>query len=82
MKTCDGFRGRFLSIATSSFEIGKALGLLPFSGVTETVLCSKFMSVHFSCHASPLRIPVSLSSFRKAQVFLLHPEINELTSVS
>ena len=51
------------SMSTSFTDIGRIRGLLPFSGVTLIVRCSKSISIHLSNpHASPLRIHVSLSS--------------------
>ena len=57
-------------------------GLLPFSGVILTVLDSESMSIHLSCHASPLRIPVSFSICRKVDMRLLQAEISWSISVS
>ena len=51
--------GRVLSIDRSFVETCIALGLLPFSGVIEIILCSMSMSVHFRMIASPYRAAVS-----------------------
>jgi hypothetical protein len=45
--------GIAFSISTSFVEIGKILGVLPFSGVIRTERFFKSMSVHFSMLASP-----------------------------
>jgi len=79
--SCDVL-GNALSIAINSAEIFRTLGSLPFSGVTDMVLVSKLKSIHSSCQASPLLTPVSLRSFRKVEVFRLHPAISWLTSSS
>ena len=47
----------------------KILGLLPFSGFTLTELLTLSISVHLSLQASPILIPVSLSSCRIVAVF-------------
>ena len=64
--------GMSASILASLIDIGRILGLLPFSGVILIVRCCKSISVHFSSpHASPLRAPVSFNSCRKVATFLL-----------
>jgi hypothetical protein len=52
------------------------------SGVIPALLVSKSMSFHLSCHASPLRIPVSLRICRKVDIRLLQAEISWSISVS
>ena len=74
--------GRLFSMAISCVDILSWRGSLPFSGVMLTVLFSKSKSVHSSMKASPHLIPVSLSSCRNTEVFLLHPAIRLFTSPS
>jgi hypothetical protein len=49
-------------------DIGRILGLLPFSGVMFTVFCCRFVSVHFSVFASPILMPVSFSVWSSVEV--------------
>jgi hypothetical protein len=69
----------FTNVARADFEL---TGFATFSGVMLTVLFSKSKSVHLSMKASPHRIPVSLSNWRNAEVFLLQPAIRLLISAS
>ena len=62
--------------------IGSILGLLPFSGVTFTVFCSVFMSIHFSDCASPILMPVSFSICSSVDSFLPHEAMSWSISVS
>ena len=71
-----------ISMFLSLLEILKIRGLLPFSGVTRTVLVSKSMSVQRILLASPDRMAVSFNSRRKVAVFLPHPAISVLSSFS
>ncbi len=73
---------RLLSIAISCVESLSWRGSLPFSGVMSTVRFSKLKSVHLSMKASPHLIPVSLSSRRNTEVFLLQPAIRLFSSSS
>ena len=72
---CSLVCGYSFSIAVSLSVSGRILGLLPFSGVMFTVLFCRFMSVHFSSCASPILIPVSLSSCRSVASLCLHDAI-------
>ena len=74
--------GSALSMLVSLADILSSLGLLPFSGVTLIDGFSVSMSVHFSLQASPQRMPVSLSSWRKVAIRWLHPPISWSTSFS
>ena len=56
-----GSFGIVASMLISLSEIGRILGLLPFSGVTLTVLRTVSMSIGIILVSSPILIPVSLS---------------------
>jgi hypothetical protein len=62
--------------------IGSIRGLLPFSGVTLTVLAWKFMSVHLRLWASPMRAPVSLRIWSMVANLGLHDAISMSISFS
>jgi hypothetical protein len=55
--------------------MGSWRGLLFFSGRMLTHFLSVSMSIQRRFHASPGLMPVSLSNWRKAAVFLPHPEM-------
>lgn len=59
-------------MAMSLLEMLNIRGLLRFSGWIWTVPGVKSMSVHLILDASPLRIVVSLRSWRKTLVFCPH----------
>ena len=63
-------------------DIGRILGLLPFSGVIFTVFCSVFMSIHFRVWASPILMPVSLSICNSVDSFFPDEAISWSISVS
>jgi len=82
MKTLSFFFGSWLSIPIKRLLIGNILSLLPFSAVMWMVLRCSSMSIHLSCMASPMRAPVSLSSWRKADVLVLPADMSESISCS
>jgi len=82
LKTFWDVLGSSFSMFTSLVDIGRFLGLLPFSGVTRTELLTKSVSVQQRWHASPHLTPVSLSSCRKVVILLLHAAISWSISVS
>ena len=82
LKTLLDFLGSSLSMFTSFVDIGRFLGLLPFSGVTRTELFTRSMSVQQSWHASPHLTPVSFNSCRKVVILLLHAATSWSISVS
>jgi hypothetical protein len=83
LNRCSSFLfGSLFSIAISLSVIGRILGLHPFSGVTFTVFCCRFMSIHFSIFASPMRMAVSFSSCRVVAVVFPVDAISWSISVS
>ena len=63
-------------MAVSFGLMWKMRGFDPFLGVTLNVLVRVSMSVHSSCQASPGRMPVSLSSWRKHAILELQPAMS------
>ena len=82
LKTLLEVFGSSLSMLTSLVDMGRFLGLLPFSGVTRTELFTKSVSVQQSWHASPHLTPVSFSNCRKVVILLLHAAMSWSISVS
>ena len=66
VKTLSFMCGTAPSIVRALSVSGRVRGLLFFSGVMLTVRRWKSRSVHLSLHASPILMPVSLSSCRSA----------------
>jgi len=70
-------------MAVSFVDILKILGLPFFSGVFRVMRrFSKSMSIHLRFFASPIRIPVSLRSWRSVAFFLAQPAIKSPSSFS
>jgi len=69
-------------MVSSLFDILKILGLLPFSGVILTVLCTMSMSFQVTSNASPRRAPVSFRTCRKVANGLLKPAMSSSISFS
>lgn len=83
LNTLSLFYGKVLSMAISVSEILTIRELLCFSGsLIDTVLFSKSRSFHLSLNASPLLIPVSLSSCKNTLTFLLQPDMSWSSSFS
>lgn len=77
-----GSFGRFTSIVISLSLIGKIRALLPFSGVTDSVLRCVSRSVDVSCVSSPILMPVSFNTCSIAAVFVLQCAIKRSISSS
>lgn len=74
--------GKACSIPKHFWLRGSILGLLFFSAVIRTVLCSKSRSLHVRFWSSPERAPVSFASWRNAEIFLPQPAIKASISCS